>query len=111
MNTIFICQLILIVAFVGIVFIFLRNFPLLVEFEPRPVPKEKRISYKIKNNWNNFQKTIGNNFSHWQEKTLRRTKVWMLKIDNSITSHLDSIRKQKIHFSKKQKESKSNKKK
>ena len=80
MNTIFICQLILIVAFVGIVFIFLRNFPLLVEFEPRPVPKEKRISYKIKNNWNNFQKTIGNNFSHWQRKLFAGQRFGCLKL-------------------------------
>ena len=98
MTAIFICQLILIIAVVGIIFIFLRNFPLLVEFEPKPISNKKKLSYRIKNNWSNFQKGVGTRFNYWREKNLRKIRIWILRTDNSLNAQLDKIRKKRIHF-------------
>ena len=49
MSLIFICQIIFGISLLGMLFIFLRNLPLLVEFEPGSIPKEKGLSFRLRN--------------------------------------------------------------
>jgi hypothetical protein len=111
MNNIFICQIVLGVSLFGMLFIFLRNLPLLLEFEPKPIPKEDKFSFKIKIKYNSIQKKVKDSFNHWQEKNLRKMRIWNLKIDNFLNAYLDKIRKQKLHFPHKGKKEGDNKEK
>jgi len=48
MKIISILQIIFSLSLFGIIFIFLRNLPVLVEFEPQSIPREKKFYFRCK---------------------------------------------------------------
>jgi len=75
MTVIFICQIVFWFSIFGIIFLFLRNFPLLADFEPETVSKEDTFSFRIKKKYNNFQKKFKESFNRWQEKKSSQNKT------------------------------------
>jgi hypothetical protein len=100
MSPIAICQIALAASLGGMLFIFLRNLPLLPEFAPKPIPREKKLSFRLKNNLKKGKIKISEKFHQWGEKNAHRLRILVLKIDNSLTSYLKKARERKIHLEK-----------
>lgn len=97
MSLILICQIIFGASLFGILFIFLRNLPLLVEFEPRPIPKEERLIFKFKKGFLRFKDKFSGKFQRAREKTAHKIRILVLKIDNFLTSYLKKAQEQRRH--------------
>lgn len=115
MALISICQIFFTFSILGIFIIFFRNLPLLVEFEPPSIPKEKRIYFRFKTKVLNIKNKTLEIFHRLKERSLHRLRVLTLKIDNLITSSLKKTRDTKTkegknHFSVKEEKLKSPKK-
>ncbi|MCD6094503.1 hypothetical protein J7J39_01180 [bacterium] len=100
MSSIFICQIIFAISLLGMLFIFLRNLPLLVEFEPDSIPKEKGLSFRLRNKLRKNKERINEKFRQISEKNIHRLRVRILKIDNFLTSYLNKLQERKIHLEK-----------
>jgi len=89
--------------FFGIIFIFLRNLPVLVEFEPQPIPREKKFYFRCKKRFLIIKEKLSDKFHQFREKNLHRLKVLTLKMDNFLTSYLKKTREIRLHQKKKAK--------
>jgi len=97
MNIIFICQIAFGISVFGILFILLRNLPVLVEFEPRPIPKNKKLYFRLKKGFLIVKQKSGEKFHRLRERNLHRLKVWTLKVDNFLTSYLKRTQERRLH--------------
>lgn len=97
MSLILICQIIFSVSLSGILFIFLRNLPLLIDFEPQPVPEEKKLIFRCKKGFLRFKNKFSGKFQTAREKTVHKIRILVLKIDNFLTSYLKKAQEQRRH--------------
>jgi len=100
MEIISIFQIIFSLSLFGIIFIFLRNLPILVDFEPQPIPREKKIYFRCKKRFVIIKEKLIDRFHQFREKNLHRLKLLTLKMDNFLTSYLKKTREIKIHQTK-----------
>lgn len=98
MNIIFALQFIFGTSLVGMLFIFLRNLPLLCEVEPLQVSKEASFSFRLRKEIKETSNKSSEKFHRWSEKILHKLRLNLLKIDNSLFSCLKKIRERKIKF-------------
>ena len=101
MKIISIFQIIFSLSLFGIIFIFLRNLPVLVEFEPQPIPREKKFYFRCKKRVLVIKEKLSDKFHQFREKNLHRLKVLTLKMDNFLTSYLKKTREIRLHQKKK----------
>ena len=71
-----------------VVFLFLKKLPLVDGFEGIVIDRSKRIFPRSE-----FIRKIDQAVLSFLEKTLRKLKLSLMKLDNFVSSHLSSIRK------------------
>lgn len=98
MNAILLFQVFSAISLAGIIFIFLRNLPLLCEFEPVPVLKEEKLTFRLKKTVKETKLKSRERFHLWSEKTAHKLRLIVLKIDNFLSSYLKKIRERKSKF-------------
>jgi hypothetical protein len=108
MELILILQIILGVSVFGILFIIFRNFPLILTHEPKYIPKEKRMFFKLKKGVSEKRMRTSHRTHKWREKIFHRLRILILKLDNILLSYTHKVRErrmhlEKIHFAKKEK--------
>lgn len=93
MLSLLICQMIFVFSFLGMLFIFLRNYPKMILSQPGklPLPKKRERLEKMKLNLQYFFTTSG-------EKTFHQFRIFTLKIDNKINSWLENLRKKRFYL-------------
>jgi len=95
MTLISLCQILFPFSVLGMLFIFLRNLPTLLEFEPTPVPKEKKLYFRLKKRFLIIKRSLGEKLRQLREKNLHRLRVLTLKIDNFLAFYLKKTREKK----------------
>lgn len=98
MDTISIFQISFYLSFLGMAFIFLRNLPKIAEYKVKYIPKEKRISFKIKRNISEGKIKTIHKTHKIQEKLAHRLRVLILKIDNFLFNWLKNVKEKKFHI-------------
>ncbi|MFH0987314.1 MAG: hypothetical protein V1841_00235 [Patescibacteria group bacterium] len=92
MSLILIFQIIFSLSLLVVLFIFLRNLPFLVEFEPRSLSKEEKLTFRLRRKISSAGGRISEAVHKVREKMVHRLKVSTLKIDNFLTSYLKKTR-------------------
>lgn len=98
MDSITICQIILGISIFGALFIFARNLPLLPEHKVKYVPREKRVSFKLKRGFSEKKIETVHVTHKAQERLGHRLKVWILKLDNFLSNWLKRTKERKYHL-------------
>ena len=100
MSLITICQIIVGASLAGMLFIFLRNLPLLAEFKPKPILPERKFFNRIKYNLGKTKTKVEEIFHKFVEKNSHKLRIFILKTDNFLISRARQAREKKIHFAK-----------
>jgi len=100
MPLITIFQIIIGASLAGMLFIFLRNLPLLAEFKPKPILPERKFFNRIKYNFGKTKTKVGEIFHKFVEKNSHKLRIFILKTDNFLISRIRQAREKKIHFAK-----------
>ncbi|MDD5551792.1 MAG: hypothetical protein PHI88_01335 [Candidatus Pacebacteria bacterium] len=98
MSSIAICQIIFGFSIFGLLFIFSRNLPLIPDYEVKYVPKEKRVSFRLRRNVTEGKIKTSHKAHKFQEKITSRLRVVVLKIDNYLSSRLQKVRERRFHL-------------
>jgi hypothetical protein len=86
------------VSVFGFLFIFFRNLPLIPEYKVKYVPKEKRISFKFKRGVSEGKVKTAHRSHKIQERIGHRLRIWLLKLDNVLSSRLQKIKERRSHL-------------
>lgn len=98
METIEILQISFYLSFLGMIFILARNLPLVAEHKVKYVPKEKRLSFRLKKGFSEGRiKTIHKSHKI-QEKIGHRLRISVLKIDNFLSKWLKDVKEKRFHI-------------
>jgi len=98
MHLISIFQIALAVSIFGIVFIVIRNLPLVPEYKVKYIPKEKKISFKVKQNISEGRIKTTHKTHKFKEKVGGKIRIWILKLDNFLLSRLRKTRERRMHL-------------
>lgn len=98
MTPISVCQIFVGVSIFGMLFMIVRKLPLIASFRSRSVKEEKKISFLLKNKFNEGEMRVKGKIHQWGEKRAHQLRVWVLKIDNILTLYLQKAREQKKHI-------------
>jgi len=98
MDSITICQIILGVSIFGALFVFVRNLPLVPEHKVKYIPKEKRVSFKLKRGLSEKKVETVHITHKAQEKLGHRLRIWILKLDNFLSKWLKKTKERNYHL-------------
>ncbi len=100
MSQILIAEIIFAVSLFGAIFIFLKNLPLVADYEPKYVPKEKRVFFRFKKNVSDKKIKATHKTHKLREKIIQKTRIIILKIDNLLLSYFRKMRERRMHIEK-----------
>lgn len=98
MLLISIFQIALGVSIFGIAFIVIRNLPLVSDYKVKYIPKEKRISFRVRKNISEGRVKTAHKTHKLKEKTGGKVRIWILKLDNFLLSRLKRTRERRMHI-------------
>lgn len=98
MPLISIFQIALGISIFGIIFIVVRNLPLVPEYKVKYVPKEKKISFKMRRNISEGRIKTTHKTHKFKEKLGGKIRIWILKLDNFLLSRLQKTRERRMHL-------------
>ena len=86
----FLLEQIVLISLGIMVYLIVRTLPRVNGFElaQHQEAARKRLTVRIKQEWVDM---LDAKMVRFLEKTLRRAKVWLLRVDNYVSRHLDSI--------------------
>ncbi len=100
MSQILLFEIIFAVSFLGAIFIFLRNLPLVAEYQPKYVPKEKRVFFRLKRKAAEKKIQTTHRTHKIREKIIQKIRIIILKIDNFLLSYFQKLRERRMHIEK-----------
>lgn len=114
MSLILIFQILFAVSLFGIIFIIVRNLPLVPDYEVKYIPREKRFFFRFKKNISEKKIKTTHKTHKYRERFIRRLRILILKIDNFLLPYFHKIRERRVHlekiyFAKREKKKKSKK--
>lgn len=98
MLLIYIFQIALAVSIFGIIFIIVRNLPLVPEYKVKYIPKEKKISFRLRRGVSEGRIKATHKSHKIKEKIGRKIRIWILKFDNFLISRIQKTRERRMHL-------------
>jgi hypothetical protein len=100
MSLIIISKIVFSISLFGVIFIFLRNLPLIPDYKPEYVPKEKRFFFRFRKNVSEKKIKTAHKTQKVREKIIHRLRIIILKIDNALLSYFHKLRERRMHLEK-----------
>lgn len=100
MSLLLLFEIVFGVSLFGMIFIFIRRMPLIADYEPKYIPKEKRAFVRFRKNVSEKRIETKHKTHKFREKIIQRLRISILKFDNFLLSYFKKMRERRMHLEK-----------